>query len=62
MPKREWFSSPVAVVFAQPVEARCLVENDDAVEAASIGDAVTTSEQSTSLLPVKLRSIVEIWR
>ena len=40
-------SSRFAVVFAQSIEARCLVENEDVVGAAPTGDAPTTSEWST---------------
>ena len=38
------FLSHLAVVFAQSIEARCLVENEDVVGAAAIGDAPTASE------------------
>ena len=38
------FSSPLAVVFAQSIEARCWVENEDIVGAAPTGDAATRSE------------------
>ena len=34
-------------VFAQSIEARCKVENEDVVGAAPPGDAPTTSEWST---------------
>ena len=56
------YSSRLAVVFAQPIEARCLVENEDVVGAAPAGDAPTTSEWSTILLPTKVRLILEVWR
>ena len=42
--KLKYFSSRFAVVFAQSIEARCYVENEDVVGAAPTGDAPTTSE------------------
>ena len=54
-------SSRRAVVFAQSNEARCWVENEDVVGAALTGDAPTTSEWSTILLPIKVRLILETW-
>ena len=42
--KLKCFSSHLAVVFAQSVEARCKVENEEVVGAAPTGDAPTTSE------------------
>ena len=59
--KLKWFSSCLAVVFAQSIEARCQVENKDVVGAAPIDDASTTSEWSTSLLPTNVRLISEDW-
>ena len=47
IPNHKWFSSRLEVVFAQSNEFRCLVENEDVVEAAPAGDAPTTSEWST---------------
>ena len=44
---------------------RCLcavVKNEDVVGAAPAGDAPTTSEWSTSLLPTKMRLILQIWQ
>ena len=38
------------------------VENEDVVGAAPTGDAPTTSEWSTILLPIMVRLILEIWR
>ena len=43
------------------IEARCWVENEDVVGAAPIGDAPTTSEWSTTLLPTKVWLILEVW-
>ena len=57
-----WFSSRLAVVFAQFIEARCQVENEDAVGAAPRGDAPTTSEWSTIWLPTQVRLTLEFWR
>ena len=49
-------------VFAESLEARCQVENEDVVGAAPTGDAPITSERSTILLPTKVRLILEILR
>ena len=49
-------------VFAESLEARCQVENEDVVGAAPTGDAPTTSEWSTVLLHTKARLILEILR
>ena len=61
IPKLERFSSRLAIVFALSIEAMCQVENEDVVGAAPTGDAPTTSEWSTILLPNKVRHISEIW-
>ena len=58
----KWFSSRLAVAFAQFIEARCWVNNEDVVWAAPIGDAPTTSEWATVLLPTKLWLILEVWQ
>ena len=42
-------------VFAEYLEARCWVENDDVVGAVPTGDAPTISEWSTIVLPTKVR-------
>ena len=60
--KLKWFSSCLAVVFAQSIEARCRVENEDVVGAAPTGDAPTTSEWSTIKLPTKVCLILETWQ
>ena len=52
----------LAVVFIQSIEAGCLVDNEDVVGAASTGDAPTTSELSTILLPTKVWLILEVLR
>ena len=62
IPKLKCFLSPLAVVFAKSIEARCSVENEDVVGAAPTGDAPTTSELSTMLLPTKVRLIIEVFR
>ena len=49
------------LVFAQSIEARCYVEDEDVVGAAPTGDAPTTSEWSTVLLP-KVWLILEVWQ
>ena len=46
------------MVFAQSIEARCEVENEDVVGAAPTGEAPTTCEWSTILLPTKVRLIL----
>ena len=53
----EDFWSCLAVVFAQSIEARCWVENEDVVGAAPTGDAPTTSDWSAVLLPAKVHLI-----
>ena len=62
IPKLKCFSSCIAVVLAQSIEARCYVKNEDVVGAAPIGDAPTTSEWSTILLPAKVPLISEVWQ
>ena len=59
--KLKCFSSHLAVVFAQSIEARGLVENEYVVGAVPTGNAATTSEWSASLLPTMLHLILEIW-
>ena len=51
MSKLKGFSSRLAVVCAQSTEAKCQVDNEDVIGAAPTGDAPTTSELSTILLP-----------
>ena len=62
IPKLKCFLYPLAAVFAQSIEAMCLVENEDVVWAAPTGGAPTTSELSTILLPTKVRLILEVLR
>ena len=62
MRKRKYFSSGLPVVFSQSVEFSCLVENEDVGGAAPTGDAPTTFELSTILLPTKVRFILDVWR
>ena len=50
------------LVFAQSNEARCSVENEDVVGAAPTGDAPTTSEWLTILLPTNVHLILETLR
>ena len=49
------FSFRLAVVFAQSIEGRFCVGNEDVFEAAATGDASTTSECDLILLPTRLR-------
>ena len=51
------FSYCLGAVFAESLEARCQVENEDVVGAAPTGDAPTTSEWSTILFPIEMRLI-----
>ena len=44
------------------MEVRCQVQDEDVVGAAPTGDAPTTSELSTILLPTKVRLILEVLR
>ena len=46
----------------ESIEAKCWVENEDVDGVAPIGDAPTTSESSTILLPTKVQLLLEIWR
>ena len=57
--KLKWF---VSRLFAQSIEARFLVENEDVVGAAPTGDAPTTSEWLTTLFPTKVCLNLEVWR
>ena len=60
IPTLKKFSYCHAAVFDESLEARCQVENEDVFGAAPIGDAPTTSEWSTILLPTKVRLILEV--
>ena len=62
VPKLKCLLSRLAVVFAQSTQASCWVENENVVGAAPTGDAPTTSELSTILLPTKVKLILEVWR
>ena len=55
------FLSRLAVAFAQSIEARYQVDNEDVVAAAPAGEAPNTSEWSAILLPTKVRLMVDIW-
>ena len=62
IPKLKCFLSRRVIVPAQSIEAMYLVENEDVVGAVLTGDAPTTSEWATILLPIKVRLIlIEIW-
>ena len=49
------------MILAQSIKARCWVENEYVVRAAPTGDALTTSEWSTMLLPIEVRLILDVW-
>ena len=53
-------SSCLVVVFAQSIEARCSVTNEDVVGAVRTGDAPTTSEWSTISLLTNVWLISEV--
>ena len=55
------FSSRLAVVFVQSIEAKYWVQNEYVVRAVPTGDAPTTSEWSRILLPIKVRLIAEFF-
>ena len=59
IPTLKRFSYCLAAFFAESLETRCQVENEDVVGAAPTGDAPTTSEWSTILLPNRVRLILE---
>ena len=44
------------------IEASCYVENGDVAGATPTGNAPTTSEWSTILLPTKVQLILEVWQ
>ena len=52
------FSDCLVPVFAESLEARCQVENEDVVGAAPTSNAPTTSEWSTISLPTKVCLII----
>ena len=54
-------ASRLADVLPQSIEAKCQVDNEDVVRAASTCNAATTSELSTIFLPTKVRLILEVW-
>ena len=62
IPKHKCFYFCIVVVFVQSIEAWCQVDHEDVVGVALVGDAATTSEWSTFLLPNKVCLILEIWR
>ena len=57
IPKLKCILTRLAVVFAQFIE----VENKNVVGAVPTGDAPTTSEWSTILLPSKVHFILKVW-
>ena len=62
IPTLKRFSYCLVAFFAETLEARFQVENEDVVGAAPTGDAPTTSEWSTIVLPTKVRFILEVSR
>ena len=61
IPKLKCFSSRLALVLAQSIEARCSVENVDVVGTTPTDAAPTTSEWSTILPSTKVPLISEVW-
>ena len=59
IPKLKCFSTRLAVVFSQCIEAKCSVENEDVVGSAPTGDAPATSEWSRISLPTQVCLILE---
>ena len=62
IPEPKWFASRLSVVIVQSIYAKYLDENEDIVRATLTGDAPTTSEWSTILLPTQVRLILEVWQ
>ena len=62
IPTLKRFLHCLVAVFAESLEARRQVENEDVVGAAPTGDAPTTSEWSTILLPTTVRLLLEVLR
>ena len=58
----KYFLPRLTFIFAQSIEARYYAENEDVVGAAATGDAPTTSEWSTILLPTRVRLILDVLR
>ena len=58
--KLKWFPSCLAVAFAQSIEPRYNVENEDVVGAAPTGDAATTSEWLVSSKSVAYEDVAYI--
>ena len=59
---RRCFASRFAVSFAQSIETRCYIENEDVVGEAPTGDSPIPSDWSTGLLSTKLWLILAVWR
>ena len=49
-------------VFARSIEASCEIEKEGKVRSEPTDDDPTTPEWSTSLLPTKVRCILEVWQ
>ena len=62
IPTLKRFLYCLTAAFVESLEARYQVEYEDVVGAAPTGDAPTTSEWSTILLPTKVHLILEILR
>ena len=61
-PNFKCFLSGLAFVFAKSIEAMYYVENEGVVGATPTGDAPTTSDWSTILLPTRVRLILKVLR
>ena len=55
IPELKCFSSRLTVVFAQSIEAMCLVENEN------LGDARASIKCLTILLSTKVWLVLEVW-
>ena len=62
IPNFKCFLFRLAFVLVQSIEARYYAENEGVVGAVPTGDAPTTSEWSTILLPARVRLTLEVLR
>ena len=62
IPNFNCFLSRLVFVFDVSIKTKYYVENEDVVGAVPTGNAPTTSEWSTILLPTRARLILEVLR